>query len=532
MSATNASRKSAFYTLASFPVTRLTTFTAPTPTSNPTNPKPAKPAPSIQNKTIKLKANSKNPATKLASDSLASSRAVSPSVDGTITAASSQQGDSAPPPPSNTNAQSQAASQQQGQEQESTTQRCKHCNKQVPKEGFSKHSKQCLRDKQERKRKKQEAQDAKEKALREGKDKDGDAKMSGDGTGVVNDSFASSNGNAADNAGSLPPTASANGDTNATTGNGNTKDSSNKKATKAATEKKNPKKRKAADDTPTDTPKPPTKKQQKAAAAKEAQAQQQAQAAALLASSSTNPTSAAAKPSQPAANNGTTASTNTTQSKPKTSTAKPKGPVDVEKQCGVIMPSGAPCARSLTCKTHAMGAKRAVPGRSLPYDILLQQYQKKNQAKQQKAALAANQPLPEDMLGVAEGGGKVDSDEEREAVMAGLGRAAPRPLWERERLGSVRDRYRVVRMKEVLSNALGGNRGGNLFAVGPTPGAAQAIGKQPAGWNANFTGEDGQGGGARRTSSVAGQGGARQMPTGQNDAARKGSVGPAGVAAS
>ena len=30
-----------------------------------------------------------------------------------------------------------------------------------------------------------------------------------------------------------------------------------------------------------------------------------------------------------------------------------------------------------------MGAKRAVPGRSLPYDMLLQQYQKKNQAKQQ-----------------------------------------------------------------------------------------------------------------------------------------------------
>ena len=30
-----------------------------------------------------------------------------------------------------------------------------------------------------------------------------------------------------------------------------------------------------------------------------------------------------------------------------------------------------------------MGAKRAVPGRSLPYDILLASYQKKNQAKQQ-----------------------------------------------------------------------------------------------------------------------------------------------------
>ena len=62
---------------------------------------------------------------------------------------------------------------------------------------------------------------------------------------------------------------------------------------------------------------------------------------------------------------------------------KPKGPVDVEKQCGVLLPNGAYCARSLTCKSHAMGAKRAVPGRSLPYDMLLAAYQKKNQAKQQ-----------------------------------------------------------------------------------------------------------------------------------------------------
>lgn len=68
---------------------------------------------------------------------------------------------------------------------------------------------------------------------------------------------------------------------------------------------------------------------------------------------------------------------------PKAKAAKPKGPVDVEKQCGVQLPNGAQCARSLTCKSHSMGAKRAVPGRSLPYDMLLQQYQKRNQAKQQ-----------------------------------------------------------------------------------------------------------------------------------------------------
>lgn len=68
---------------------------------------------------------------------------------------------------------------------------------------------------------------------------------------------------------------------------------------------------------------------------------------------------------------------------PKVKTSKPKGPVDVEKQCGVTLPNGGQCARSLTCKSHSMGAKRAVPGRSLPYDMLLQAHQKQNQARQQ-----------------------------------------------------------------------------------------------------------------------------------------------------
>jgi len=68
----------------------------------------------------------------------------------------------------------------------------------------------------------------------------------------------------------------------------------------------------------------------------------------------------------------------------RTCTKMIEGPVDVERQCGV-MKDGVPCARSLTCKSHSMGAKRAVPGRSLPYDMLLTAYQKKNQAKQQSA---------------------------------------------------------------------------------------------------------------------------------------------------
>ncbi|KAF8892105.1 SCA7, zinc-binding domain-containing protein [Infundibulicybe gibba] len=55
-----------------------------------------------------------------------------------------------------------------------------------------------------------------------------------------------------------------------------------------------------------------------------------------------------------------------------------KGPVDYDKQCGVINDRNLPCSRSLTCKTHSMGAKRAVQGRSKKYDELLVEWQRAN----------------------------------------------------------------------------------------------------------------------------------------------------------
>lgn len=168
---------------------------------------------------------------------------------------------------------------------------------------------------------------------------------------------------------------------------------------------------------------------------------------------------------------------------PKAKAPKPKGPVDVEKQCGVILPNGAQCARSLTCKTHSMGAKRAVPGRSLPYDMLLQAYQKKNQARQQsrllfafssfldacakwdtEAAIDANAPIQDD----ADANGPVDSDEEKDAAMAGISRSRPQPLVTHP-LIPMKRKYHLVRMKEMLSQALGGTRGG-IFSADYTGG--------------------------------------------------------------
>ncbi|KAL8819808.1 MAG: hypothetical protein Q9223_001845 [Gallowayella weberi] len=147
---------------------------------------------------------------------------------------------------------------------------------------------------------------------------------------------------------------------------------------------------------------------------------------------------------------------------PKPKIPKPKGPVDVEKQCGVLLPNGGYCARSLTCKSHSMGAKRGVPGRSMPYDYLLAQYQKKNQAKQQKAAMDANAPLVDD----PDANFPVDSDEEKEAVMAGLARWRPQPLAQHVFVGR-RTKYNRIRVKEALAQALAGQRGSNMFAVRP-----------------------------------------------------------------
>ncbi|KAI1106913.1 SCA7, zinc-binding domain-containing protein [Jackrogersella minutella] len=146
---------------------------------------------------------------------------------------------------------------------------------------------------------------------------------------------------------------------------------------------------------------------------------------------------------------------------PKPKVLKPKGPVDVEKQCGVILPNGQPCARSLTCKSHSMGAKRAVAGRSLPYDMLLAAYQKKNQAKQQKAALDANAPLEDDDDANA---GPVDSDEETAAVMSSLARWNPQPVIPQPIFAPIRRTYQLARLHEQLQTATNGGRS-NIFKV-------------------------------------------------------------------
>ena len=119
-------------------------------------------------------------------------------------------------------------------------------------------------------------------------------------------------------------------------------------------------------------------------------------------------------------------------------------PVDVEKQCGVWDPEKQSlCARSLTCKSHSMSAKRAVQGRSQPYDILLSLWQRKNQVK------AAPAPKPV----VIQEAEDVDSDEEVRLVMEGVKRRYCRPMEQRCIVG-VRRKVRGMRMYEGLKVAL------------------------------------------------------------------------------
>ena len=122
-------------------------------------------------------------------------------------------------------------------------------------------------------------------------------------------------------------------------------------------------------------------------------------------------------------------------------------PVDVEKQCGVFdAEKGTRCARSLTCKSHSMSAKRAVPGRSQPYDTLLSLWQRKNQAKIATTQKPSQPVEAED----------VDSEEEVRLVLMGVTKRYCRPMDQKCIVG-VRRKVRGLRMLEGFRSALMGN---------------------------------------------------------------------------
>jgi len=88
------------------------------------------------------------------------------------------------------------------------------------------------------------------------------------------------------------------------------------------------------------------------------------------------------------------------------------------------------------------------------------------------AAIDANAPLADDL----EPQGAVDSDEERDAIMAAIAKSRPRPLATRTFI-STKSKYQFIRMKDMLHNALGGARGAGLFSTaGPGDGGGASAG--------------------------------------------------------
>lgn len=174
--------------------------------------------------------------------------------------------------------------------------------------------------------------------------------------------------------------------------------------------------------------------------------------------------------------------------------------IDFDKQCGVKLPEGGYCARSLTCKSHSMGDKRAVDGRTEPFDTLLAEYHRKHQtkigaaaekrAKQQELQkiqkqiqkeqreqkkLAQKETKSDKRKKPAGAGAKgargtgatrnkaganqntthfpiLSPEEETTQVLNGVSRSFPLPLESRV-LSSVKYRSKYVRMREMFASA-------------------------------------------------------------------------------
>ncbi|KAJ3225585.1 hypothetical protein HK099_006525 [Clydaea vesicula] len=60
---------------------------------------------------------------------------------------------------------------------------------------------------------------------------------------------------------------------------------------------------------------------------------------------------------------------------------KEKGPIDLDKNCGVETETGK-CPRSITCKIHPISAKKAVVGRSHPFETLMSMRERDKQLGQ------------------------------------------------------------------------------------------------------------------------------------------------------
>lgn len=171
-----------------------------------------------------------------------------------------------------------------------------------------------------------------------------------------------------------------------------------------------------------------------------------------------NGATTAATPTATATATATAATTTTDQQPPakkKKKNVKPRAPIDLSRQCGVSLPDGSQCPRTLTCKAHSVGMKRAVPNRPKPFDALVAQIR----SNRTKAASLLMMDGPAGHQGGSEDDELVDSDEEVLQVMSGVGRSVARPVAS-SIVMPVAKKRRFWKMRELLYTALGGTRTG------------------------------------------------------------------------
>ncbi|KAJ3214619.1 hypothetical protein HDU67_001427 [Dinochytrium kinnereticum] len=100
------------------------------------------------------------------------------------------------------------------------------------------------------------------------------------------------------------------------------------------------------------------------------------------------------------------------------------GPIDLDKQCGVVLETGQLCTRSITCKIHSVSAKRSVFGRTQQYDTLFQEYHLKSREAKggtQKLMVRTQAAVPMANLDMT-------SEAEAMAVFDAIRGASPSPI--------------------------------------------------------------------------------------------------------
>ncbi|KAF8755189.1 SCA7 protein [Rhizoctonia solani] len=173
--------------------------------------------------------------------------------------------------------------------------------------------------------------------------------------------------------------------------------------------------------------------------------------------------------------------------------ARIKGPLNLDKHCGVINKNGMPCARNITCKVHGMNAKRAVQGRTKSYDQLFIEHKRatdpnyvepvkretkaekkakkdreRELKKAEKEAVAAKKRKHPGAPHQGGGGGGInastdyesglDTDVEMDVLIRSVRTTRPVPLADRDNVGNwfiARNEW-LRSTRDLLGDALGG----------------------------------------------------------------------------